>query len=78
MCLAQGTLLGVGVLLLQATEPWPDEEYTCARINADTQCLHLVSLSFDVEITIYEAIQRWRRCVACCEYGLAPEFIMLD
>ncbi len=30
------------------------------------------------EITIYEAIQCWRCCMACCEYGLAPEFVMLD
>src|SRR5216684_8826663 len=67
-----------GGLLLQATEPWPDEEYTCACIDADTQCLCLVSLSFDAEITIYEAIQCWRCCVACCKYGLAPEFVMLD
>ena len=67
-----------GGLLLQAAEPWPDEEYTHACINADTQCLHLLSLLFNLEITIYKAIQRWRHCVACCKYRLAPEFVMLD
>ena len=66
------------VPVLQAAEPWPDKAYTHACIDADTQCLHLISLSFDSEMTIFEAIQHWRHCVACCEYGLAPEFIMLD
>ena len=66
------------IFVLQAAKPWPDEENTHIYIDADTQCLHLVSLLFDTEITIYEAIQHWRCCVACCEYGLDPEFIMLD
>jgi len=65
-------------MFLQAAEPWLDEEYTRARIDADTQCLRLVSILFDSELYICEAIERWRRCVACCDYGLAPEFILTD
>ena len=62
-------------LLLQAAEPWPDKELMHLRINADTGCLHLLSLSFDSELIMAAGIECWRHCVPCCEYGLCPAFV---
>ena len=63
-------------LLLQAAKPWPDEEYTCLQIDVDTGCLCLLSLLFDSKLSIAEGIERWRRCIPCCKYGLCPTLIL--
>ena len=67
-----------GGLLLQAAKPLPDEEEFHACIDADMQCLHLISIQFDSEMWICEAMQHWRCCMAYYDYGLALEFIFLD
>src|SRR5258708_22505569 len=61
--------------VLQATKPWPDKEYTRLQIDSDTSCLRLLSLSFHSEFVVAAGIERWRRCVPCCEYGLCPAFV---
>jgi len=62
-------------LLLQAAEPWPDEELMCLWIDTDTGCLHLLSLLFDSELAIADSIECWRHYMLCCKYGLCPDLI---
>ncbi len=65
-------------LLLQVAQPWPDKDFTRLQIDADTGCLHLLSILFDSELTIIAGIERWRHCMLCCEYGLCPDLVLMS
>ena len=58
--------------LLQDVEPEDDHEFIKVLFEADAGCLCLMSLRFDLELYMYAGNERWKRFVACCDYGLDP------
>jgi Retrotransposon gag protein len=63
--------------LLCTLSPGPQDSEEADRlgVNARADCLRLTSLSFDSELTLWAAINRWTACVTRRPYGLEPGMV---